>query len=923
MLRKLFLILLLLFLYDYVSAVNISNGTLKLSEQSCEETASLSGTWYFSWGKFVSSQQLEKEGEFATVPGEWKESAVGFCTYGLKVVVPDTGKNYTIYIPSVHSAYKIYIDDVLVGQVGKPTMGGDMVPQTVPRKFSFRPNKDTTWLVFHVSNHDFVTGGINVAPVLGHSSVVEGKVHAQVIYSALIIGGLLIIGVYYLGMFVLKTSECSFLFFSLICLFSAIRESFAGSTVFFLLWPEADWHLSLQGLYLTFPFAYICFSLFISSLFPDRFSRKVKHAVVITGMAYVLLVLVSPNAVYGKFLGVIFVLFASSCIYIFGIVLKASKDKAPGSNFVLVGMVLIFVTAFNDILNELQFIESAYFLPVAFFAFVVLQSLNLAQRYAFVFKQTEAMAKDLLDTRAAYEKQVEQTKTAEKLKEIEAFKNRFFSNVTHEFRTPLTVISLLAGKLEKYNVDQKVLAGIRNSSNQLLGLVNQLLDMGKADSGAIQLKPVNLNEVVKNAIVGFSTVAENAHIKLVLHNKLSDASFIVDLDKFEKVLNNLLSNALKFTPPGGLVEVSATVDQRSHLKLVVSDSGRGISEEEKQKVFDRFYQVQDAGQKVKKGTGIGLALVKECVESMHGTVSLESTLGKGSTFTVDIPLIFEEHVPESNLLPTTKEEQAADLAPSLYAPNKPLVLLAEDNEALLTVLAEQLREFCTVICARTGSEAWAMVQDKFPEFIISDVMMPEIDGFELCRRVKTEKLTSHIGVILLTAKATPNDVLQGLGSFADDYLTKPFLFEELKLRIRNFFSNKLLLKEHLKNELNSPIIQKKHAVKGADPFLNEIYAFLDKRLDDSKLSVSELAHHMSVSSKTLNRKLSAVIGVNANEVIRNYRLKRASVMLKSGYSVTDTAYQTGFSSPFYFGQCFKALYGMTPTEFIGKEESAV
>ncbi len=521
-------------------------------------------------------------------------------------------------------------------------------------------------------------------------------------------------------------------------------------------------------------------------------------------------------------------------------------------------------------------------------------------------------------------------KEAEQLKHLDEVKSRFFTNITHEFRTPLTLIISPLEQLLKTddlnNSQKKQLVTVQQNSMQLLQLINQILELSKLEVGLLQVStsPVNINKFLERLITPFHSIANHKQLTLYFESELDDEEYFVDEDKLERIINNLVANAVKFTSPGGSVKlIISKTPADNHKDLItfkIIDTGVGISTESLPFIFDRFYQADDKTNRAYEGTGIGLSLVKEFTHLLEGTVAVESALGSGTTFTIVLPLtpaIDAKPLISYDQIKTSTDEfitlNKVEINPAENT-DKPLVLVVEDNDSLRDFLAEQLSKFYSVITAANGDEAWEKVVSELPELIITDVMMPYMDGITLSKKIRETEATSHIGLIMLTAKSSPESRFEGLQTGANDYISKPFSFDELQLRIANLLTHQRRQRDYFYSQLLKNETSKPKEVE--NEFLKKTYQFLNVRVAEAKpIGVEDLAHHLSMSSRTLNRKLSVLLGLTPNELIRNYRLTQATTILKKGTAISEVAYRVGFESPQYFAQCFKALYNITPTEY--------
>lgn len=522
-----------------------------------------------------------------------------------------------------------------------------------------------------------------------------------------------------------------------------------------------------------------------------------------------------------------------------------------------------------------------------------------------------------------------QQKKAAQLQELDEMKTRFFSNIAHELRTPLSLITAPLAQIRRYpdtsEVVRQELAGVQRNAEALLQLINQLLDLSKIEHGKMQvvLSRGSLRSFLTGHINRFEVLAAARKIELQVSGSL-DGDFDFDADKWEKILSNLLSNAIRFTADNGRIWVHMSARDHSlkgtsMVTLVVRDNGMGIAEDQCDKVFDRFYQVDDSLTRTHGGTGIGLALTKELTELMAGTITLESEPEKGSCFRVSVP------VRKASLaeVPCVTGPEPVPLVPEADPPfrevskdaERPLILVVEDHPELMKFIARTLTGDYRVLTASHGAEALRQAEEKLPDLIISDVMMPVMDGYTLCERIKTSPLTSHIAFVLLSAKASHESKVKGLRHYADDYITKPFDLDELRLRISNILHRQRKLKDYYYTQFTTPEEPLQATQHLDNPFMCQLYQLIEAGVGDSALDVGTLADGMHVSRRTLNRKLSQMADLSAHELIRQYRLKKAAALLKTRLSVTETAYSVGFETPSYFSAAFKAFYGVSPSAY--------
>jgi len=528
----------------------------------------------------------------------------------------------------------------------------------------------------------------------------------------------------------------------------------------------------------------------------------------------------------------------------------------------------------------------------------------------------------------------ETKRQAAEITELYKVKNQFFSNISHELRTPLTLIlGPSTDMVDDENLTPKQkneLTFINNNAKRLLRLINQLLDLSKLEAGKLDLKVAQQNIVkfISTITESFDSMAISRKIRLKFHSDLKELYLFFDQDTLEQIIINLLSNALKFTKEGGKVTVS--VNKKDDLcKIEVTDSGIGINAEQLPYVFDRFYQADNSESREHEGTGIGLSLTKELVELHGGSITASSEPGKGSTFLITLPL-GKEHFQEHQLAkftPIPKDKNVSKMEAlieeaEMEGPevDEEVILLVEDNTEMRTYIKGLMLGNYAILEAANGLEGLNLAKKHVPDLIISDVMMPKMDGTELCQRLKKNEITSHIPIILLTAKASEEDRIKGLNNEADAYLAKPFNKAELRAQVRNLvLTRKKLQKRFSQSTLISP---KEIAITSMEEqFLEKLVIEIENHIGDEHYSVEQMAQSMNLSRSQLHRKMISITDQTPSLFIRKYRLERAKQLLeKSAGRVSDIAFQVGFSSPSYFTKCFVEAFGITPKN-LSKSDS--
>lgn len=547
-----------------------------------------------------------------------------------------------------------------------------------------------------------------------------------------------------------------------------------------------------------------------------------------------------------------------------------------------------------------------------------------------------------------------------RIEELNQMKLRFFTNIAHEFRTPLT---LILGPLDKImssylDVDtplKKQLTIMGRNAGRLLRLINELMDFRKIEMGKIKLKIVNADLIafLHDVKAVFDDHAEQHQINYVFHSDREVLETWFDKEKIEKVIYNILSNAFKFTPDGGRVsldvvcldaslQVSENGSQSAFAEIIISDNGIGIAKDDISRIFDRFYQVKYKNGPGRSsgvaGTGIGLALARELIEFHGGEIKVTSQIGKGSVFSVLLPLD-RSHLNPELIIEETNDDYVYQYSSGVYGlqrtvsadestsdepehetvtGNKPSLLFVDDNPDMRAYIKSSLEADYRVYLSADGKKGLEKAAKLMPDIVVSDVMMPHLDGIEMCRQLKNDINTSHLPVILLTAKYSDDFTIEGFDAGADDYIPKPFNPKVLHSRIRNILDTRDQLRQRFRKE---GILQPSEvSITSADEqFLQKAMDVVEKYMSDADFRVGTFVSEMNMSRSVLYRKFEALTGQSVNEFVRNIRLKRAAQLLTlNELTVSEVTYEVGFSDPQYFSKCFSRHYGMTPTEYARK-----
>ena len=621
----------------------------------------------------------------------------------------------------------------------------------------------------------------------------------------------------------------------------------------------------------------------------------------------------------------------SSIGFILSIVVMFKKDQFAryfGFGAIIVSLALVLGGLWSEQLIRLPFDPYAW----GMFLQIIIYSFGIAYRQRTLLLKSQ---EEKLEAQKNYTEML-------RIKDLDEFKMKFFANISHEFRTPLSLISgplnharnSINLKDERIAIPVKTFDIIEKNTLRLQNLIDQLLELSKIESGKIylNLRQGNLINFIKSLSFSFESMSESKGISFnsSFPEELNIAFY--DKDKLEKIISNLLSNAFKYTPNGGTVTI--TVDYTdTHYTIEISDTGKGMAKEDVKRVFERFYRVEGSEA---NGSGIGLALTKEMVDLHNGQISVNSKINAGTNFKVRVPFTLSL-LPEYIVL-DSKDKEAKYLIPgaSIVGSNElkieaqknskpqkesnfkrgknPLVLLVEDNADLRNHISDVLESHYRVIIAEEGLKGERLAIEHIPDIIISDVMMPRKDGYQLCHDLKSNSKTSHIPIIMLTAKAGYDNKMEGLTQGVDAYITKPFKAEELLLRTKNLINNRVKMWEHF-NTLDLVVVKDLDVLSIDDQFLQHVIKVIRSNIDNEFLSVEDLAKEVGFSRAQLHRKLKALCNKSANQLIVEIRLNEAKRMLENKLgTVSEIAYSVGYSNMSYFTKSFKEKFGILPSK---------
>ena len=580
----------------------------------------------------------------------------------------------------------------------------------------------------------------------------------------------------------------------------------------------------------------------------------------------------------------------------------------------------------EEMLSEYRFLQNSVGLILLLLGVVGLLALYVIH----IFRKVQRKNHELKRTNIQVEQQREELAVANrKIEQATTRKLQFFTNVSHEIKTPLTLILGPLNKLSKELPPDSPLADdihiIKKNADRLKRVVSQLLDFRKVESNKMDMRVTEIDLVtfIEDVSSYFDNMAQSKQIQYSFQHDVSSVMLWVDTDKMEKILANLLSNAFKFTPDGGTVTIRLQ-DHAGYVILSVEDNGKGIRPQNLSSVFDQFFTADHL-----TGTGIGLHLTHEFVGMHKGSIRVESELGKRTVFFVELPK-GKSHFDESCVFAPSVTELSSGVANLDTREMDEIVnrtydytiLIVEDDPDINAYLQKELKPNFRILTAENGLVAVDILAKENVSLVISDVMMPEMNGYELCKRIKSDIVFSHIPVILLTALSDDKQRMYGIASGADEFIQKPFNIEEVKLRIVRLLEERARLRNAFAQELQSPAasgLKTDKAESMDELFMRKFMALIEESYPDSNFSIEKASEMLGLSRVHLYRKVKELTGVTPTDFLRNYRLKQAAALLRQkDCNVNEAAYATGFSSPPYFSKCFKAVYNITPTEYQEK-----
>jgi len=774
-----------------------SDGILDLREWDFNTNgpADLDGEWEFYWKKLYRPDDFKERGfvsdrRIIKIPGSWNGYEIdgypiggeGYATFRLKILLPEDNISKSIRLSAISTAHRMWADGELVSALGEvATQREGSLPKYYPKVIPLKTEGDSIELVFQVSNFSHRRGGIWQSVTLGSSEEIQAIRERQMAVDMVLMGSLLITGLYHLALFLQRKKNRAPLFFGIFCILMGLRVVLVGQVLFLRFFPHLPQELALKLEYFTFYLALPFFVLYMHYLFPQEISKKAAISYLLTGSAFSLHVLLTPSRVYSYYLIIFQVITVGFLFYLLYSIIKAIIRKREGSFLVIVGFGVFFATAVNDILyyNEKSLMSDLA--PLGVFIFIFVQSYILSSRFSRAFDTVEEMSN--------------------KLVEADKLKDEFLATVSHELLTPLNGMigiaeSTLQGSAGKLNQQQENnLNLIIYSGRRLSRLVDDLLDFSRIKNNDIVLniEPVDLGQTVQRVLTLSRSLRSNK--RLTLKSEIPEGLIVeADGNRLEQILYNLIGNAIKYTPSGSIT-VSASVKEKM-AEISVRDTGIGIPEEYHDRIFELYERVESQNLVNTNGIGIGLSITKKLVELHGGNIWLKSEVGKGTEVTFTLSVSVQKGKVKTRIKYDSGQELLLPHPVSLPSFKEPdledafRILVVDDEPVNIKVVASQLLlEHYKVTTVDNGMDALRKTEEC-PGFdlMILDIMLPDISGYDVCRLIRERYSLLELPVLMLTARNRPDDILLAFESGANDYLSKPFDRNEMLARVRTLIT---------------------------------------------------------------------------------------------------------------------------------------
>jgi two-component system, sensor histidine kinase ChiS len=810
----------------------ISGAVMDLGSYDFEKQGPIpiSGYCEFYWNRLYSPTELEniKPDYFINIPESWNNKfkkqksfpAFGYATYRFKILNAHLPL-MSVYVPNQDSAYRMWINGKIVsenGKVGKSRK--EMIPQRLPDEI-FVDNTGYMDFVIQVSNYNHRWGGMGNQMIIGSPSQIVSKRKWDLAYQLFVLGAIFITSIYHIFIFFTRRQEKTRVLFGLLCLLLSIRVLFTGDYLIYQIFPGFNWELGLKIEFLSLYFSIMVFFFFIFSLYkgliPSVF-QKINYAVLSAASGVVIIFPAYIFSTYSLNPFLIYSLVYESLLLVY--LIKALMMKKDGVIFILTGLSILLVSYIFDILASNEILPQRFqgpFSPMGAVIFIFLQSMLLAVNFSKTYARLDELSAGLENE---VKKQTEELiKANMKLKELDSAKTDFFANLNHELRTPVTLIlspldSIIKGSYGKtIKTDDDLLKIILKNCYKLNKKVDDILDFIKIDENrmTLRMKAVTINELIRQY---------HDELGLLMKSKDIDFDFIdsagkkivcrIDRYLFETAFMNLASNSFKFTDRGGKISVILESDGINCI-LKFKDNGRGIPPEKMDSIFDRFNNA-DYG-KSGYGSGLGLSLTKRIIMLHGGGIEISKTEEEGSCFIVRIPVSGQEelssentgHLRKTNLADFEFLSSSSSNSDMPHMAGKYNLLIVDDNADILSYLEQGLKNEFNVFTAGSVGEAKTLLKDNMIDIALSDLMMEPEDGWDFLQHINSSREFEHIPVIFLTARNVPDDRMKSLRKGVVDYITKPFLLEELNIKIENVLKRENRLKSALKDDLLSRI----------------------------------------------------------------------------------------------------------------------
>ncbi|MFZ5642698.1 MAG: ATP-binding protein [Bacillota bacterium] len=876
--------------------VRAVNGTLDLQGWNIDRDGplSLSGEWFFYWDRFLTYREIVSGSPIpdviADAPGVWNGYRLqennlpgfGHATYRLKVVNAPKGMPLSLRIPTFSTAYELYIDDRLISSNGKVgTSREQFWPEYQPRVVEFTPAETSFELIIHIANFTYARGGMWYSINMGTPEQIR-KMDRVILYKDLLLSGALsVMALYYLSIFLLRREDRSSLFLVLMCVVFVCRTLVYGEYLIKSLLPFISFNAIVAIDYITLCWFSVFAALLIGELFSEETSKKVLKAFSVYAASMTLVFLTTPVSFYTRLSYIIEVAAVVIGLYAIVCVSAAFVKGRKDSLLVLLGTLPVIAGGVHDVLYQNNLILSDFgeLVPIGLFVLLFMQSFVLARRFSEAFSNVSALSQKLL--------------------KLDKIKDEFLANTSHELRTPLSGIlgiteALLRGSEGPLSDTQRQnLSTIAGTSRRLAILINDILDYSKMKHGDIRLniRPVRLDGLIQTIVNVFKQLSKSKGYDVISDIPEELPPVMADENRVVQILYNLIGNAVKFTARGN-VRVSAR-KAGNMMEICVSDTGEGIPEDRLEDIFKSFEQVDTSLTRRHGGTGLGLSITRQLVELQGGNIRVQSQLGSGSSFyfmlpaATALPAEKDLAVPMPELAASTVEEQPSIIRKEGDGAH---VLLVDDDAVSLQSSAAILKIGSYAVTAvNSGKAALEEISRRQDcSLVVLDVMMPEMSGYEVCRRIRENKSIFNLPVLMLTAKTSTGDIVMGFEAGANDYLSKPFEPEELLARVRTLVNLKISVDKAMSAEVAFMQAQiNPHFLYNT---LNTISSFCDTDPEHARKLIDDFSNYLRQSFDFKNLEMFVLVEREISLVNSYVEIEKARFghRLKVEFDIDDT-----------------------------------